>query len=195
MPLPPCSGGNDQSLHWTVSKVVGSEECSLRLILSEHLRSGRRILNFAIMKYINATGRLNPIMSPSGKISTSSSGFTPSSALRSRYKFHGFGKGRPRPILHVLSERSPLQQRKYAVKLDIRCIPLFAREARVRRPPVVSAVIKNAWGILITKWYISKQSQNQLKLDGLGFKRLTNLVITGEKQHIIYILEEVGLLS
>ena len=33
-------------LYWTVSEVVGSEECSLRLILSEHLRSGRRLFHF-----------------------------------------------------------------------------------------------------------------------------------------------------
>ena len=42
----PCSGGNDQSLHWTVSEMVGSEECSLQLILAEHIRSGRRLLHF-----------------------------------------------------------------------------------------------------------------------------------------------------
>ena len=57
---------------------------------------------FVIMKYINATGRLNPI-------STRSSGFTPSSSIRSHYKFQGVGKGRPRPKPHVLSGRSPLQ--------------------------------------------------------------------------------------
>ena len=38
LPPLPCSRGNEQSLYWTVfnSKVVGSEEYSLRLILSEH---------------------------------------------------------------------------------------------------------------------------------------------------------------
>ena len=30
----------------SVSEVVGSEECSLRIILSEHLRSGRRLFHF-----------------------------------------------------------------------------------------------------------------------------------------------------
>ena len=42
-------------------KVVGSEECSLRLIRSAHFSTGRRLFNFATMKYINATWRLNPI--------------------------------------------------------------------------------------------------------------------------------------
>ena len=48
---------------------------------------------------------------------------------------------------------------------------------------------------MVAKWYISKQFQNQLKLDWLGYKRFTKLVITGEKPHITNILEEVGLLS
>ena len=48
---------------------------------------------------------------------------------------------------------------------------------------------------MVTEWYISKQFQNQLKLDWLGYKRFTKLVITGEKPHITNILEEVGLLS
>ena len=33
-------------IHDYVSEMVGSEECSLRLILSEHLRSCRRLLHF-----------------------------------------------------------------------------------------------------------------------------------------------------
>ena len=59
---------------------------------------------FAITKYINATDHLNP--------STRSSIFTPSSSLRSHYKFQGVGKGRPRPILYIILGLSPLQRRR-----------------------------------------------------------------------------------
>ena len=41
---------------------------------------------------------------------------------------------------------------------------------------------------MVAKWYISKQFQNQLKLDWLGYKRFTKLVITGEKPHITNII-------
>ena len=50
---------------------------------------------------------------------------------------------------------------------------------------------------MVAKWYIniSKQFQNQLKLDWLGYKSFTKLVITGKKPIITNILEKVGLLS
>ena len=94
--------------------VYCSEECSLQLILSEHIRSGRRLLHFcyhAVHQRDRASKPHRP--SPSGMTSARSSGFTPSSSIRPHYKFHGVGKGRPRPILHVLLGRSPLQRRRY----------------------------------------------------------------------------------
>ena len=58
---------------------------------------------FAIMKYKTQPVYINPIIEwQDCKISTRSSGFTPSSSLRSCYKFYGVCKGRPRPMLHVL---------------------------------------------------------------------------------------------
>ena len=79
--------------------MVSSEECSLRLILSEHLRSGRRLFHFCYhevhqrdwaSKPHHRVGRLSPGQAHS--------------------LLHHLLD--PRPILHVLLGRSPLQRRR-----------------------------------------------------------------------------------
>ena len=52
----PCSGGNYQSLHWTVSAQRSVDFDSFYLSVSEVVDD---FSLFAITKYINATGRLN----------------------------------------------------------------------------------------------------------------------------------------
>ena len=101
----------DQSLYWTVSEMVGSEECSLQLIRSEHIRSGRRLLHFCYHE-VHQRDRASKPHHRVARLAPGQADSPPSLSIRSHYKFHGVGKGRPRPILHVLLGRSPLQRRR-----------------------------------------------------------------------------------
>ena len=48
---------------------------------------------------------------------------------------------------------------------------------------------------MVSKWYISKQFQNQQSLDWLGFKRWVKLIMIGEKPSVKIAIEEAGLLA
>ena len=48
---------------------------------------------------------------------------------------------------------------------------------------------------MVSKWYISKQFQNQQILDWLGFKRWITIVLTGEKSYVINALKDAGLIA
>ena len=103
----PCSGRNDQSLNWTVAEVVGLEECSLRRILSEHLRSGRRFLHL----FYHEVHQRDRTSKPHHRMARLEPGRT-GSLLYYDHQDHVVNLHEVGPILHVLLGRYPLLRRR-----------------------------------------------------------------------------------
>ena len=116
---PPCSGGNDHSLHCTVSKMVCSEECSLWIFLYEHLRSVRRLFHFRYhevhqrnraFKHHHRMARLTP-----GHVDSLLQHY-----LDHFINLHGVGKGCTHPILHVLLDLCAIRSVRLSPKFKLR---------------------------------------------------------------------------
>ena len=84
-----------------VSEMVGSEECSLQLILSEHIRSGRRLLHFCYHE-VHQRDRASKHHHRIARLVSGQAGLLIHYHLDHAIKLHGVGKGRPRSILNVV---------------------------------------------------------------------------------------------